>query len=320
LTARSVVAGLLIVSPVCVLLALALGERIYPPADLWAALFAPDNGVAVEIIRSLRVPRVLTAFACGALLALSGALLQVLLRNPLADPYVLGISGGAGVAVLAASLLGLAAAGSGVAAAIGALAALGLTVALAARSHGFAMERLLLTGVVLASGFGALTSLLLMLATAGQLPGMMFFLLGDLSGAGSPGPIWAVLVMLSTYALWAGARLDILSLGGVKAASLGLPVRAMQRLTYLAAAVAAAAVVVQAGAIGFVGLMVPHALRLLGVVAHRQLLPASLLLGGSFLALADALSRMVIAPAELPIGVITALMGVPVMLWLLRRG
>jgi iron complex transport system permease protein len=320
LNRRSVFSALLIAAPISLFLALMLGETRIAPSEIFTALVGQDGGIATEIVRSLRLPRALNAFACGSLLALSGALLQVLLRNPLADPYVLGISGGAGVAVLASWLLGFTAGGSGVAAAIGALAALVLTVALSARSHGWGMERLLLTGVVLASGFGALLSLLLTLAPAARLPGMMFFLLGDLSVAEQAQLPWLVLAVLGVFAVWIAPRLDVLSLGEIRAAALGLAVRPVQAATYLAAAIAAATVVVQAGAIGFVGLMVPHALRMLGMTEHRLLLPGSLLLGGSFLAVADAISRSVIAPAELPVGVITALVGVPVMLWLLGRG
>jgi iron complex transport system permease protein len=313
------VAALLLIAPLCLAAGLLAGETSLAPSSLRVLLGGADGSIQSEILLHLRLPRVLSAFACGGLLAIAGALLQVLLRNPLADPYVLGISGGASVAVLSAWLLGISAVSSGAAALLGALAALSLTLILGWRARGFAMDRLLLTGVVLASGFGAMVSLLLSLAPSARLPGMVFFLLGDLSVAEDPVAVWAVFAGLAAFGLWAAPGLDVLSLGEAKAKSLGIAVGSLQAAAFLAAAAATAVVVVQAGAIGFVGLMIPHAVRLLGVSDHRWLLPACLLLGGSLLTLADLLSRTLVAPAELPVGVITALLGVPALLWLLGK-
>ncbi len=259
------------------------------------------------------------AFACGGLLALAGVLMQTLFRNPLAEPYLLGASGGAGLAALLGMAAGLAWPWVSLAAFGGSLGALLLAAALGghmlARDH----TPLLLAGVMLAAGFGALISLVLSVAPAERLPGMLFFLMGDLAWANRPGLLWTALLLASLAAFGLARRLDVLQLAPQKAASLGVPVAPTRWLLFALAGACTSLVVAQAGSIGFVGLMVPHALRRLGLVSHRVLLPAAALAGGSLLVLADALARTVLDPRELPVGVLTALIGVPVMLWLLRR-
>lgn len=308
----------LLLAPLCLLAGVAFGSVDLPLADVLRALAGRDSGLAADIVWQLRLPRTASAFACGGLLALAGALLQALLRNPLADPYVLGISGGAAVAALTAMLFGLAAAAVGFAAFGGALAAVGLVFVLGF-SGGWNTLRLLLAGVVLSAGFGAFISLLLTLAPGAQVRGMLFWLMGDLSQAQSPGLALALLLSILALGLWQAKSLDILGLGELKAKSLGVAVRPLQYGIYFTASAATAAVVVQAGTIGFVGLIVPHFVRLLGVNGHRWLLPLAALAGGSFLTLADTLARTVVAPQQLPVGVLTALLGVPILLYLLVR-
>jgi iron complex transport system permease protein len=267
----------------------------------------------------LRGPRVAAAFACGGLLALAGALMQTLFRNPLAEPYLLGVSGGAGLLALLGMAAGLAWPWVSALAFAGSLLALLLAAALGGRMLARDHTPLLLAGVMLAAGFGALIALVLSVTPAEQLPGMLFFLMGDLAWTSNAGLLWVALLLAVAAALGLARRLDVLQLSPLKAASLGVAVAPTRWMLFTLAGACTALVVAQAGSIGFVGLMVPHALRRLGLTSHRALLPAAALAGGSLLVLADALARTVIAPRELPVGVLTALLGVPMMLWLLRR-
>ena len=287
--------------------------------ELWSTLSGATTGPAHDIVFTVRLPRVLGAFACGGLLALAGALLQVLLRNPLADPAILGVSGGAAAGALGAMLLGAAAVAVNLAALAGASVAAGAVFAFSLGRSGWNPYRVLLTGVALASGFGALVSLMLAVAPSSQLQGMLFWLLGDLSPAGDPAGALLVLAACAALALSQAAALDVLILGEDKARSLGVAVTRLQSIAFGCATLATVAAVLLGGAIGFVGLVVPHLLRLSGVHRHGALLPLAVCLGGSLLALADTLARTVAAPAELPVGVLTAIIGVPVLLVLLAR-
>lgn len=315
-------------------LALSTGSAAIDPLDLPRLLWSPDGSAPAEVLHALRLPRAGAAFATGALLALSGALMQVLLRNPLADPYVLGISGGAAAGALGAMWIGL---GGGIGAWIvqagafgGALTTIVLVFAIArrdlARLHAPGTHddapRLLLTGVMLAAGWTALVTLMLALAPEARLRGMLFWLAGDLSGAGSPLLPLAVLAVLLAAAWPLSRSLNVLLRGPLAAASLGVRVVPLRRALYVMASAAAAVAVTTAGSIGFVGLVVPHALRLLFGNDQRVLLPACALAGGALLLLADTLARTLVAPTQLPVGVITALVGVPSFLVLLlgRRG
>ncbi len=301
------------------LVALLVGSVPLSAAQVLDSLFVQTQGIVHDIVWQLRLPRALAAFVCGALLASSGVLLQVLLRNPLADPYVLGISGGAALGALGAMLIGATLAVMNMAAFGGALAAMAIVFALSFRSGDWNPHRLLLTGVVLSSGFAALISLILAVAPQAQLKGMLFWLMGDLSDAGASGTAWLLLVLLLAVFTWLAATLDALTLGSMKARALGVAVTPMQAALYVGAAAATVAAVLLGGSIGFVGMMAPHALRLLGVHAHRVLLPAAALGGGIFVVLADVLARTLWAPQQLPVGVFTALIGVPVLLVLLSR-
>jgi len=303
-----------------VFLSALFGSVPIPAARVWEAIAGSAAGLEGDIVWKLRLPRAAAAFACGALLAQAGALLQVLLRNPLADPYVLGISGGAAVGALAAMLAGAGSLALGAGAAIGALTVVGLVFLLSFRAGDWNIYRLLLTGVVLAAGCGALVSLLLTLAPAAGVKGMLFWLMGDLSYAETPLPAWLVLIALSLLGLGFAGSLNVLTLGPLKARTLGVAVVPLQAGVYFAASLGTAAAVLLGGSIGFVGLLVPHALRLLGVTDHRWLLPMCALLGGGFLTLADTAARTLWAPQQLPVGVLTALLGVPLLLLLLPRG
>lgn len=319
-----------------------------------------------SMIWMLRFPRAASAFAVGGLLALAGALMQVLLRNPLADPYVLGIAGGAASGAMAVSLFapaglaGLAAVSVSASAPVtsaatafpaipvlpdfflslflryglqcgalcGALLSIVLLFALARRSlvSGSASSpgapagaRLILTGVMIASGFGALLTLMLTLAPDARLRGMVFWLMGDLDNSVFYGPAWVTLLLCSAWALFAAPRLNVLAHGDQAAFLLGVRVARLRAATLFVASLATAAAVSVAGTIGFIGLVVPHVLRLLTGNDQRLLLPASVLAGGAALTLADLAARTAAAPLQLPVGVITALVGVPFFLFLLSR-
>ncbi|MEW5889153.1 MAG: iron ABC transporter permease [Pseudomonadota bacterium] len=302
-----------------VLLALAAGSFAVAPTDVGRALLGEADGMAGEVVRGLRLPRALAAFACGGLLALAGAMMQVLLRNPLADPYVLGVSGGAAVGALSAMLIGLPLALVHGGAFAGALAATLIVFSLARGDGSWTQTRLLLTGVIVAAGCGAAVALILSVAPEKQLRGMLFWLMGDLGHAGSP---WPALLMLAAglAGTWPFARdLNLLARGDLAARSLGVPVARLRGLVYVAASLLTAASVTTTGSVGFVGLIVPHLIRLAIGNDQRILLPAAALAGGALLTLADTLARTVVAPQQLPVGVLTALIGVPVFLYLLTR-
>ncbi|MEP7329541.1 MAG: iron ABC transporter permease [Betaproteobacteria bacterium] len=298
--------------------ALAAGSVQVALPTVWTALFGNSADTASAVVRELRWPRAMAAFAVGGLLAVAGALMQVLLRNPLADPYVLGLSGGAACGALAAMLLGAAALVTP-AAFGGALVSSALVFGLARGDGAWSPARLLLTGIVVAAGWGALIMLMLATAPEAQVRGMLFWLIGDLSSSTHGGIALITLVFVLLLALPLARDATLLARGDVTAASLGVPVRPLTIALHGLAALATAIAVTVAGSVGFVGLVVPHAVRMVIGNDQRWLLPASALAGGALLVLADTLARTVIAPAQLPVGVLTALAGVPVFLWLLRR-
>jgi iron complex transport system permease protein len=300
-------------------LTLMLGSIPLSPAEVFSALFNNGGGMAGDVVRSLRLPRALTGFACGGLLALSGALLQILLRNPLADPYVLGISGGAGVGALLAILLGLSAAGINGFAFLGALGAMFVVFGLAHGDGSWTQTRLLLTGVIVAAGCGAVVALMLSMAPEHKLRGMLFWLMGDLSQTSDPQLALAILAAALLLSLPFARELNLLARGADTAQTLGVAVTRLRRGVYLVASLATAAAVTHAGSIGFIGLIVPHLVRLATGNDQRLLLPAAVLAGGSLLVIADTLARTIVAPLQLPVGVLTALIGVPVFLFLLTR-
>ncbi len=298
--------------------ALAAGSIPVAAIDVLAAVLGQDAPGA-DIVRQLRLPRALAGFACGGLLALAGALMQVLLRNPLADPYILGISGGAGAGALFAIMVGLPTLGIDGLAFAGALGAMFLVFGLAHGDGSWTQTRLLLTGVIVAAGCGALISLMLAIAPEDRLRGMLFWLTGDLAQAASAWPPMVALAIALLLAMPFARELNLLARGLLQAQALGVAVNRLRYAVFLLASLATAASVTTAGSIGFIGLVVPHLVRLVTGNDQRLLLPASALAGGALLMLADTLARTLIAPQQLPVGVLTALIGVPVFLFLLSR-
>ncbi len=300
-------------------MALAVGSVKIPWGDILPALFNPEGSATGELVLKLRLPRALAAWLTGAMLALAGCLMQVLLRNPLADPYVLGVSGGAAFAALLAISLGLAAAWMPAAAFAGALLSMITVFALARGSGPWSTARLLLTGVVMAAGWGALISLVLALSPDNSLRGMLFWLMGDLSLARLSVWIPLAFAVLLAWSLLRARSLNVLALGETSARLLGENIQGLQWQIYLVGSLLTATAVSLAGSVGFIGLIIPHLMRLAVGADHRILLPAAVLFGGSFLLLADTLARTLLAPQQLPVGVVTALTGVPMFLLLLRR-
>jgi iron complex transport system permease protein len=298
---------------------IALGTVTIAPGRLLEVLLADDRSVEAVIVWDLRLPRALTAFVIGGALALAGALIQVLLRNPLGDPYVLGVSGGASTAVLGALLAGLPAVWHPGAAFVGATLSMAVVFLLGRTGGRLGVERLLLTGVVVAAGWAALISFVLSVASPAQLPGMLFFLMGDLSDAVAPWPPAAALAAGLGLALAYARDLNLLTLGELRAATLGVETGRLRVGIYLLSSLLTATAVSTAGGIGFVGLVAPHMVRLAGGSDHRWVLPGAVLLGGTLLTVADTAARVAIAPRQLPVGVLTALIGVPVFLYLLHR-
>nr|WP_319634457.1 iron ABC transporter permease [Marinobacter sp.] len=311
--------ALVLLSILAVTLAIAVGSAQVGAGKVLWVFAGGGSELDRTLILDLRLPRVLSAFAVGGLLAVAGALMQVLLRNPLADPYVLGLSGGAAVGALLAMLAGTAGLIVSGSAFAGAMLATLLVFGLAHGSGSWTPSRLLLTGVVVAAGWGALITLILAMTPAARLPGMLYWLMGDLSHSGQPWPGLLVLLLVCLLVLPLGRSLNVLARGSMQAAALGVSVRPLEWLVYLLASVLTATAVTMAGAVGFVGLVVPHMLRLLLGNDQRLILPACALAGGILLVLADTLARVVIAPEQLPVGVITALLGVPTFLYLLYR-
>jgi len=313
---------LLIATPLSLAAALLLGSVPIGLGSLWQILSQDHQQTLsrdAQIVLDLRLPRALAAFAAGALLALAGALMQVLLRNPLADPYILGVSGGAATGALCAMFLGLTGALVTGSAFAGALCAVILVFGLAHGRGAGAPNQLLLTGVVIAMGWGAVISLLLTLVPQHRVHGMLFWLMGDLSYAPDAFPALVVLILALLLSLALARSLNVLSLGEQQGALLGLPVAPVRIVLYFLASLLTAVAVTLGGSIGFVGLVVPHLLRLLAGSDHHLLLPGAALAGGCLLVLADTLARTLFAPQQIPVGVLTAFLGIPLFLFLLSR-
>jgi len=301
------------------LLSVSIGSASLSVADTFSVLTGTGTPLQQTLILELRLPRTLSAFATGGLLAVAGALMQVLLRNPLADPYVLGLSGGAAVGALLAMMAGVAGVVVSGSAFAGALLSTFLVFGLAHGTGSWTPSRLLLTGVVVAAGWGALIALILAMSPARQLPGMLYWLMGDISPAANPLPALILLIFVCLLVFPLGRSLNVLARGPMQAAALGVSVRPLEWTVYILASLLTATAVTIAGSVGFVGLIVPHMLRLVLGNDQRLILPACALAGGTLLVLADTLARVVIAPEQLPVGVITALLGVPTFLYLLHR-
>lgn len=274
------------------------------------------------LIAAMRFERIGAAFLAGASLALAGCLMQALLRNPLADPYILGVSGGASVGAIAVLFFSAALLAINIAALIGAAVITASLYLLSRRSFGtlHGTTRILLTGVMLAFGCGALVTLMLTLAPAHDLRGMVFWLIGDLSG--TPFSLMQ-LVLLAAAVGWSWYRanaINLLSRQSDMAAALGVPVASLQKILFALSAILTAVAVAEAGCISFVGMTVPHICRRIWGADHRWLVPASTLMGGLFLIIADTVARSIVSPIQLPVGAVTAIIGAPVFLFQLRKG
>ncbi|HEX2095625.1 MAG TPA: iron ABC transporter permease [Longimicrobiaceae bacterium] len=301
-----------------------LGAADLGLAEIAGALRGRGDPTAVAIVQRLRLPRSLQAAVVGGSLAVAGAVFQALLRNPLAEPYILGVSGGAAVGAVAATVLGVGAGGLAVpvAAFAGALAAIVLVFRIA-WSVGRTLDTriLLLAGVVVGAFFNACILVVLTFADTESFRLAVFWMMGSFSGASwqGVGAITLYFVPAALLLLSLARPLNLMAVGEETAAFLGTRVERTKWLAYGVASLLTAAAVAAAGVIGFVGLVVPHVVRLLWGSDHRFLLPASILLGATFMVLTDALARTVAAPSELPVGVVTAFVGVPFFVWLLRR-
>lgn len=313
-----VIAALTLLSMWAIATSLSAGSVDLSLAEVFAGLI-DAAAPSATVIRELRLPRTLAAFGCGALLALAGALMQVLLRNPLADPYILGISGGAGVGALLAIFLGFGVAGLNGFAFVGALSAMLLVFGLSHGEGSWTQTRLILTGVMVAAGCSAIITLLLSIAPEERVRGMLFWLMGDFSQGVDP--IFALIgvVFLALLSMPLARDLNIMIRGDDTAVALGVSLNLVRGSIYFLASVATAISVMTAGAVGFVGLVIPHLVRMVVGNDQRILLPCAVLGGGIFLVLTDTLARILIAPQQLPVGVVTALIGVPTFLYLLNR-
>ncbi|VAX12039.1 hypothetical protein MNBD_GAMMA24-799 [hydrothermal vent metagenome] len=313
---------LLVLALASIALSLTQGSVNISLGNLLSVLQGNGQGLERQLVLDLRLPRTLSAFFTGALLAQAGVLMQVLVRNPLADPYILGISGGAALAALLAMLLGASGFLLDGSAFAGALLAVTLVFGLARynRAGTWTPLRLLLTGVVLAAGWGALISFILVVSPERQLRSMLFWLMGDLSYASNPWLLGLVFVLGLLASLPLARSLNVLIRGEQLAGSLGVNTRRVQLWLFVLASLLTASAVSQAGSIGFVGLVIPHMVRLMGYTDHRILIPAASLCGGILLVIADTLARTALAPQQLPVGIITALLGIPLFLYLLQKG
>ena len=326
--AQVLVVGMMLVSLLSFALACAMGSLSLSPSELWAAaceLAAGSPQSLAASVLDLRGARALSAFVTGASLALAGVLMQALLRNPLADPYVLGISGGASVGALATIFFIGAGVLVDVAAFGGALGVAFLLFLLAYRdlrgtgSAEAGAPLLLLTGVIVAAGCGAIITLLLSMAPDNTLRGMVYWMIGDLSNAQPRSLPWLILIGVLLLVMRNARAINVSAMHADNALTLGIRVGVLRRLLFVCAALLTASAVSTAGSVGFVGLIIPHACRFALGFDHRLLIPVATMAGGSFLVIADALARTVLAPHQLPVGVITALIGVPVFLWQLHR-
>lgn len=305
--------------------ALCLGAVFYSPAEvLHSAIryFSSEITPRESILWELRLPRVLLASLVGFSLAIVGGTFQTLLYNPLAEPYLLGISSGASVgAILTTFWIGTSLWGMPLGAFTGAIVTILIVYRLGQVRGILRMPTLLLAGVMVSFFCAAVVIFLISLTGPTQTKSLFFWLMGDFSGADlvTLTPMGVVAILGALLIFWKSRDLNALALGEESAHHLGVSVRSTQRLLFFLGSLLTAIAVANSGVIGFVGLVIPHAVRRLWGADHRLLIPASGLMGASFLVLADTLARTVMAPTELPVGVITSLIGGPFFIYLLRR-
>jgi iron complex transport system permease protein len=325
-----VLAGCTVLLLVTIVLGVGVGSVALSPDEVWQVVAAhlagrPDNTVAGVIVWEIRLPRVLLAAVVGAGLTTAGSVVQVLVRNALADPFLLGVSSGASVGATAVLLLGAFASlgvwAISVGSVLGALAAMTAVFLVSRQGRQLAPTQLILCGVVLASLFESVTSFLIFRGNPQATQSVLFWLLGSFGLASwSQLPVPAIaLVVVMVYLLAQGRSLNALAMGAEPAASLGVDVRQLRRNLFFATSLLAGVAVAVSGVIGFVGLVVPHIVRLMVGSDHRRVLPVGVLFGASYMVLGDLLARTIVAPQEMPIGVITAFIGAPTLIVLIRR-
>ncbi len=300
---------------VTLLFSVLVGSVSVPLAEVF-----DKNTITYSIVWQLRLPRSLNAMLVGSCLALSGLLIQNMVKNPLADPYLLGVSGGAATCQLLVIMLGLSLSAEALFL-VGFVGSLLATLWVLKLSYNGRLDasKVTLNGVVMAFGFAAVISFMLSLADGQQIRSMMFWLMGDLSFAD---PSWLMALLLAvSYVLLRRQHtaLDLLARGELFARKSGVNAERLNLMVFVLTALLTSMAVAQAGTIGFVGLIIPHIVRLLVGYQHRHLLPVTLIAGALFLLIADTLARTVLSPIQLPVGIFTAIIGVPVFLYLSRR-
>jgi iron complex transport system permease protein len=309
---------------VIVAAALAFGPVSLGLHDLIAVVTGRGSPMATAIVLTLRAPRIVLAALVGAALGMSGAVLQGTLRNPLAEPYLLGVSGGAAVGAVAAITLGLGVIGTPLAAFAGAAIAVGLAILVASGAAGGGpadSRTLLMAGVVVGAFANAIIMIMLANTPPNVVRGALWWMMGSVGDASWGTSGWLALYLFAGGALLVhhAREIDVLTLGGDAAAALGVDVERASRRAFLVSALVAAASVAAAGLVGFVGLIVPHLARAAGLSRHRPMLFASALIGAMLVVTADLLARIALPPAELPLGAVTAVLGVPFFLLQLWR-
>jgi iron complex transport system permease protein len=325
-----VLAGCAVLLVVVMALAVTFGSVGLSPAAVWQVLADhvgghPKPTVADEIVWQIRVPRVLLAAVVGAALTTAGTVVQALVRNALADPFLLGVSSGASVGATLVLLFGAFASlgiwALSVGSVLGAMAAMAAVFFVSRTGRQLAPTQLILCGVVLSAMFESVTSFLLFKGNPQATQSVLFWLLGSFGNANwTQLPIPAAVLVVAMGFLVAQARsLNALAMGAEPAASLGIDVAALRRNLFVVTSLMVGVAVAVSGIIGFVGLVVPHIVRLLVGSDHRRVLPVGVLVGASFMVLGDLLARTIVSPQEMPIGVITAFIGAPTLLVLIRR-
>ncbi len=317
----AIAAGLLAAASIA---SLASGAAPVPVREALRAVFDPGSVDATTalIVRSIRAPRVVTACVVGWALALAGLCFQSLLRNPLASEYTLGVSSGAALGAVATSLLGL----SGILAIpagafVGAIATIAVVLFIAHASFSFETTSTILAGIVFTSLANAMLSLMLTLIAPDELQSFFFWFLGSFASAewGMVGPVAAVVAILSLVLMGHAWHMNAISVNEELAEQVGISVTRSKLVLYGVASLLTATVVTLAGTIGFVGLVVPHVARLAVGVDNRRLIPLAALSGAALCVISDLVARNLLAPNELPVGVVTAFIGVPVFVSLMRR-
>ncbi|MCF8032919.1 MAG: iron ABC transporter permease [Desulfarculaceae bacterium] len=311
--------GLLVVA---LLIGLGLGTVSLTPGQFMEWLGGELEGAPAIILGQLRLPRLLLAGLVGACLGLSGAVFQAMLRNPLAEPFILGVSGGAACGAVVAVLIGIAGLwGQSLLAFGGALGTVGLVLAIARRRGSLETSTLILSGVMINAFFTALIMFVISTTSDQKLHAILFWLYGDLAAANLP-KVWLLLpvtVLGTAVIMFFAKHLNLLTAGGMAASTLGVAVERVKLTMFLVVSLLVGVTVSLSGLIGFVGLMVPHLVRMTLGHDHRLLLPASALFGASFLMLADTAARTIISPSSLPVGVVTAFLGAPFFVLLMAR-